>query len=279
MLPRGKYPAARALAAIAPSLRNMPLTSPLLPGEVLRGDLRETVFMPILRYGRYPNEDGEYVIRQAAVRPGDCVWDIGANIGFTALLFSRLVGEKGRVFAFKPAPRALQWLHRNVGHRENIEVFPVAASDSPGQIAFTQTHSMDQSHVVDASYPGPKIAVETIPLDNLVEAGRIAPPHYIKMDVEGHEQAALRGAARTIGQHLPVIEFEAKEDHLFRASCDILSEASKGRYDIHQVRPDGTTGPVGDRIDHTQTHDFLAIGPQDRERFDALALVRKGAEQ
>jgi hypothetical protein len=54
ILPRGKYRAARLLASLFPSLRYMPLRSPLLPGDVILGDMQETIFFPLLRYGRYP---------------------------------------------------------------------------------------------------------------------------------------------------------------------------------------------------------------------------------
>ena len=136
---------------------------------------------------------------------------------------------------------------------------------------------MDQSHVVNSSFDGPTVSVETAALDDLVDQGRVLPPDYIKMDVEGHEQAALRGCARTIAQRLPVVEFEAKKDTLLRGSIAILDAASKGAYDFKQVCPDGSLAPIGDSLDHSRTHDFLAVAPGSWGRFASIRGVGTSA--
>ena len=82
----------------------------------------------------------QYVFRQyepltrktfvKSLKPGMTVLDVGAHIGYFALLFaSKLVGPKGRVSAIEPSQDNLEFLTANVANNgiRNIEVYPVAA--------------------------------------------------------------------------------------------------------------------------------------------------------
>src|SRR4051812_18798477 len=82
-------------------------------------------------------------VLRAAVRPGDVVYDVGANIGFFATLFSRWVGAEGRVFAVEPEPENLALLRRNLESNRcgNVTVCDCAVGARRGVSHF----SMDEA--------------------------------------------------------------------------------------------------------------------------------------
>src|SRR5687768_15994362 len=69
------------------------------------------------------------------LRPGDVVFDIGANVVLFSLVGARCVGVDGRVFAFEPAPSTAAVLRRNLERNgaHNVTVLEVAASTSTGR--------------------------------------------------------------------------------------------------------------------------------------------------
>lgn len=70
-----------------------------------------------------------------AVHPGAVVLDLGAFVGYFALLAARESGPEGRVYAFEPDPRDRPWLERNVeanGLGDRVDVVPMAVSDHSG---------------------------------------------------------------------------------------------------------------------------------------------------
>jgi FkbM family methyltransferase len=137
------------------------------------------------------------------VRPGQVVYDIGANVGFYTLLASVLVGPTGRVLAFEPLPRNVAYLrtHVELNHCHNTTVVTAAVSDTMGTARFDGSGDGSMAHLATDG----AIAVETVTLDNVVFAQGEPPPHVIKIDVEGAEMAVLRGGQQTIETYRPTI--------------------------------------------------------------------------
>jgi FkbM family methyltransferase len=130
----------------------------------------------------------------AAVRPGDHVWDVGANVGFYARRFSELVGERGSVWAFEPVPASyeavtgfdLPNVHAlNLALGEFEGTVPMALSADPQGT----THSLVSSGDDFVS----SIDVRVTTGDALVSAGTTPVPNVIKVDVEGYEEEVLSG--------------------------------------------------------------------------------------
>ena len=146
------------------------------------------------------------------VRQGGVVWDIGANIGFFSMIASRLVGA-GQVVAFEPLPANQQAIRRNIALNgiTNVELVPIALGDSEGT-AELEMHasptwakldtSSDTTFQQEDAVTG-RIEVEVSTLDS--QLGRFAAPDLIKMDIEGAEVAALRGASRLLSEHRPTL--------------------------------------------------------------------------
>lgn len=168
--------------------------------------------------GFYEYEKQKWVSRE--VRPNSVFWDVGANVGFYSLLASKLVGS-GKVFAFEPAPRNLSYLrkHLALNRAANVEVLAVAVSDRNGTSSFEVEETGFMGHLSGEG----SITVPTAALDSLVEAGKVLPPDYVKMDIEGAELLALRGASRTFQQFRPVL-FLATHGREVETECRHLLE-------------------------------------------------------
>lgn len=149
----------------------------------------------------------QYFLQRGAVRiqpeVGETVIDMGACLGDTALAFAARVGSQGRVFAFDPLPGHVQAARHNAeqnGLSDIIRIVPKAVGDLTNNAPLL-TGSTDLN-------PGFRIGgkEDTLPLvklDDFVAAEGIDRVDFIKMDIEGAEMAALRGAKETIGRHRP----------------------------------------------------------------------------
>jgi FkbM family methyltransferase len=127
------------------------------------------------------------------IRPGAIVYDVGANAGFFTLLASKLAGDSGRVHAFEPLPRNLEFLERHIRLNElaNVHVGALAIAATSGKAHFRIAPHASMGGLAE----GGDLRVVTASLDDLIASGRAARPDFIKMDIEGAESDALRGAA------------------------------------------------------------------------------------
>lgn len=135
---------------------------------------------------------------EASVRPSDCVWDVGANVGYYTTRFAALCGAGGRVYAFEPSPTNSARLRQAVDGLANVSAIETALSDNDGTIFFEQGGDLlgATSRVVPSL--GTSKTAASVPVmtgDSLVASGRAQPPNLMKIDVEGHELEVLRGLA------------------------------------------------------------------------------------
>lgn len=145
----------------------------------------------------------EYAAFRAAVRPGDVILDAGANVGAYTLLFAQWTGAAGRVFAFEPDPDACRGLEQHValnGLGERITVVRAAITDGASErIPFATFGSSGISRIAARDEAGVVHDVAATSIDRFCDARGVV-PSTIKIDVEGAELAALRGARRTIAR-------------------------------------------------------------------------------
>lgn len=151
-----------------------------------------------------------------SLRPGMVALDIGANVGFYTLLSSVLVGPQGRVYAFEPVPRNLEYLRRhvNLNRLENVEILSLALGETSGEAWFDDTLGDSQGKLSSTG----RLRVQVATLDDLVVSGRVQPPDVLKIDVEGAEAAVLRGALQLLDRHHPRI-FLATHGSSEHADC------------------------------------------------------------
>lgn len=121
------------------------------------------------------------------VRPEMNVWDVGANVGYYALGFCAL---GARVWAFEPEPRNLIDLRRHIDiNCVNAQIVDAAVSDHVGTANFS-------GHGATGRISDTGRIVRAVTLDSL----SFPHPHVVKIDIEGGELAALRGAAQLIAE-------------------------------------------------------------------------------
>jgi FkbM family methyltransferase len=168
----------------------------------------------------------------ALLKNGDVVWDLGANAGIFTLVASRIVGQKGRVFAFEPQPRNVDALRRHLelnGFR-NVDVWPCAVSDQVGEARFDDSGGSSQGFLSDRG----QIVVPTVTLDSLMATGELLAPRVIKIDIEGAEHRALRGAERTIDACRPAVFLATHGVVVHRECCDWLRSRD---YSLEPIGP------------------------------------------
>lgn len=133
-----------------------------------------------------------------APRPGDTVVDVGAGIGSETLSLARQVGPAGRVLAVEAHPAVFVCLERTcrLNRLGNVATVACAASDRPGELRLTDLDRHISNTVLDA--PGVGVAVPARMLDDLCAEHGIGTIDLLKMNIEGAETAALRGARRML---------------------------------------------------------------------------------
>ena len=144
-------------------------------------------------------ERAHQILAMKYLRPGEIVYDLGANVGLHTLLFSRLVGEGGRVFAFEPSPdtAALLAEHVRINRKENVTVIQKAIAGRTGEMRFS-AHGDSRIRRLD---DGGEATVLSVTLDQIVLD--LPPPACIKMDIEGAEVEALEAAGDCFQRYRP----------------------------------------------------------------------------
>lgn len=157
------------------------------------------------------HEESTTALFRKTVKEGDVVIDLGANIGYFTLLAAKLVGKKGKVYAFEPEPRNYQYLIRNIqlNGYENVIAVQKAVADKHGTVKLficpydTGHHTIQKYDGIQAYRPDfvnekkEFVEVEQVRLDDFF-GGKTTKIDVIKMDVEGAEMLALAGMEQLI---------------------------------------------------------------------------------
>lgn len=168
----------------------------------------------IALYGEY--SEGEVVIFRKFLKPGDVVISAGGNIGAHLVPLSQIVGGDGRVITFEPQGFLLPILYENlkVNGCVNVEVHEKALGMT-ASTALLATSSPSMPNNFGGLYvirPEENVAAEPCEVTTIdsLELQRL---DFLMLDIEGMEEAALRGAAETIARCKPLLYVEIdKED-------------------------------------------------------------------
>lgn len=194
------------------------------------------------------------VRERGMIQSGDVVLDVGSHHGANAIAYSRLVGPRGRVYAFEPLPHNIDILRANLMLNDcnNVSVLPIAVSDKWEDVPFSLTwSSIDHEQPPDGIAGTPcarhwarannedDIMVPSTPLDNLG-----LEPNFIKIDVEGSEGNVLVGAVKTL-KWLPHLQIEIHRPDQRRRTggVDWRGLVDWGKYCCYQQKLD-PKGPL-----------------------------------
>ena len=195
---------------------------------------------------RQPFESREVGLVKSLVQPGQTVVDVGANIGYYTLLFSRLVGDQGRVISFEPDPNNFELLSRNLADNRCDNVVPHRCAVGAEQTTL-KLYRCPGNHGMHRAYESiccgdAFVTVESVVLDQyLADEPRI---DFLKMDIEGFEYFALQGMSRLLEQHSPTILIEFSPSALAEAgvsTTDFIRFFTERGYTISLV-PESADG-------------------------------------
>jgi FkbM family methyltransferase len=247
----------------------------LLPNGVLH-------FAKIIHYARVlrrvsENDEPDLRVLKFLVEPGQCVADIGANIGVYTKYLSEYTGASGRVISIEPIPPTFDILRSNIQKLglKNVELKNCAVSDVDGEVKMQvpkYDSGGDNFYGAHITTQGPanctiSYVVPTTSVDALLStAGEVA---FIKCDVEGHELNCIRGAKNTIDRCKPawLIEISGNMDDERSSSYQTHRILKKGGYSAYWF--DGVT--LKPRRTHTHSVNYFFLTESQLE-----GLRRKG---
>ncbi len=185
-------------------------------------------------------------------RENPVILDIGANKGWWTIELRRLIGEGGRWILVDPAAECCALLRKLKG----VEVIEAAVGEQRGRAkfytpgdasGFASLHERRDSHARMEHLILEEREVAMTTIDEILDERGIETVDLAKMDLEGHELFALRGAAKSLKTHrLRALTFEFGTSNVnsrtfFRDFHDLL--AGYG-YRIHRIYPSGKTVPI-----------------------------------
>jgi FkbM family methyltransferase len=172
-------------------------------GLTMRVSARDVVGRHLYKYRIHEPLLSRFVVGQLELRPGDVVFDVGANIGWYSLLIGRFAPAGVEVFAFEPAPANYDLLVENL--RRNgisaVAAVQAAVGEGPGRATL---HLYGESNRGRNSllpvHEGRTVEVDIVSLDDFCRQRALTqrPIGFLKLDVEGYEYFALKGAAETL---------------------------------------------------------------------------------
>ena len=178
-------------------------------------------------YGEWAQLELEFLFRFLGA--GDTVLDVGANVGTHSLAFARVVGDRGRVLSFEPQQEVFGLLKHNVTTNglDNVMLYRLALGADPSVRYVPRVDYASQVNVGAISMltePSEHSdAVDVMPIDAL----SLAEVRLIKIDVEGMEPEAIRGAADTLRRCRPFLFIECNS---IAAGAEILASLNDAGY-------------------------------------------------
>jgi FkbM family methyltransferase len=154
---------------------------------------------------------------------GDIVLDVGTNIGETLLNFAKLVGPDGSVYGFEPDAVNHANVERNIELNEfkNARVFDFGISDKneTARLYRVDEHNLGMNRILseaEAAGLTDFTTIETRTLDDVVTANNIDRVDVVKIDIEGYEMHALRGARQMLTSMKPKLFIEVGYTRLLK---------------------------------------------------------------
>jgi FkbM family methyltransferase len=163
---------------------------------------------------------GFYDYRAAALgpNPGDHIVDVGAYDGDSAIAYLKRLGGKARVSGLEPLPQNLAALQQTIdthefGHR--ITPVPFGAGREPATAELDSEDDAPDARATLRGKPGARASIRIETIDRLFANDRV---DFIKIDIEGHDPAALEGAHAVLNRDHPGLAIAAYHapEHLWR---------------------------------------------------------------
>lgn len=229
-------------------------------------------------------ETAELAFVQKFLQPGMTVLDIGANQGLYSLIASRRVGASGRVFSFEPSPRERRALRLNLAlnfcRNVAVQALALGSQEASADLYVVQgnqtgCNSLRPPDVYSSTLP---VAVKVTTLDQWLSQHRISRVDFIKLDVEGAELDALKGAHEFLqSRPRPLILAEVQDVRTvvwgYRAK-DILNLLQDAGYSWFRILPDGSLADL-DMAPEAFEGNFVACPSESLPSLESLFCPRR----
>jgi FkbM family methyltransferase len=188
----GRYKVYRLLSMVLGE-EPLPFAVPLPSGGKL--SVNSAFWQHMFYLGDYEYEVRRFLVKQ--IQSDSIVFDVGASIGICTIPLAIQLGQHGRVYAFEPLPGNYETLLHNIKLNNLINVVPVfaAVGDKVGTVNMPDVDSGNCSLASDSDR---HISVPAITLDEFAAQHHIDSIDLMKIDIEGSESKALRGASRLL---------------------------------------------------------------------------------
>jgi len=218
-------------------------------------------------------EEAETNIIKKLINKGDVVIDIGANIGYYTLIFARLVGNEGKVFAFEPESVNFNLLKKNVelNGYQNVVLVKKAVSNKTGQEKLYLSEDDKGAHSLIGEIENRKsIQIDCIKIDDYFR-NNINKIDFIKLDIEGSEIEAIKGMSSVLKKIPNIILMTEFNSYLLKKSdlepIEFIKLLRKYEFKIYSIdRKKKKTVPID--LDNF----FKKYKPEKREIINLLCF-------
>ncbi|MCP4914365.1 MAG: FkbM family methyltransferase [Oligoflexia bacterium] len=224
-------------------------------------------------------EDHKYILEKE-LKPGMTVLDLGANVGYYALMECNLVGENGFVYCLEPHPENYQQLLKNLelnnmldrvetynyggSNRDSLEKLYVSAKSN--QHSFCDTRG--EKNIANLQGNSETIDVQTVTISSFVKDKKNI--DFIRMDIEGFEVEVFEGMIPAIDEDpnfRPSVLFEthkpkySEPDHSLRKQLqELFKRGYKAKILISDELPRARFAEFGYKPDHVLRTDGITRG-------------------
>ena len=202
--------------------RPAPALAKLRSGQIV--EITENDHLQLLLYYCGEFEPQCVELMKKHIGPGSIVLDVGANIGLYTLEAAKAVGATGRVIAIEASPGHISTIGKSVGLNgfQNVDIISSAVGDVEGMTTLTLPEGANHGMFTLGSVAGSvTMRVNVKRIDDILDEQKVLSVDFIKMDIEGSELVALKGATQTLKRFRPTILIELNEAAL--RSCGTSS--------------------------------------------------------
>lgn len=146
-------------------------------------------------------EPYQTVLFKQNIKKGDIVVDIGAHIGYYTLIAASIVGKKGKVYAFEPDLKNFNVLRQNIKINNYKNIIPInkAVAEKNSKLnLYINTANTGDHRIYKSKDKRKTIEINAITLDSILKNEKV---DLIKMDIQGSEMQALKGASYVLANN------------------------------------------------------------------------------